>query len=61
VKVDDLLNLLLVDCEDAFSLFGEVVHHATADTFGVEFRDLSSSERAAVEGVINRLHRYTGI
>jgi hypothetical protein len=59
VKVGDLLSLLLVDREDAFSLFGEVVHHATPDTFGVEFQNLSPSEMVAVGGVIDRLHRYT--
>lgn len=60
VKVGDHLDLLLLDCEDALSLRGEVVHHATADTFGVEFQDLTPSEMVAVGGVIDRLHRYTG-
>jgi hypothetical protein len=59
VKVGDRLNLLLLDREDALSLFGEVVHHATPDTFGVEFQDLSPSEMVAVGGVIDRLHRYS--
>ena len=60
VKVGDRLDLLLVDREDAFSLHGEVVHHATPDTFGVEFQNLSPSEMVAVSGVIDRLHRYSG-
>jgi hypothetical protein len=60
VKVGDRLDLLLLDCEDALTLRGEVVHHATADTFGVEFQELSPSEQVAVGGVIDRLHRYTG-
>jgi hypothetical protein len=60
VKVGDHLDLLLLDCEDALTLRGEVVHHATPDTFGVEFQDLSPSEMVAVGGVIDRLHRYTG-
>lgn len=59
VKVGDRLNLLLVDREDAFSLLGKVVHHATPDTFGVEFQDLSPSEMVAVGSVIDRLHRYS--
>jgi len=60
VRVGDRLEMLLVDREDALSLHGEVVHHATADTFGVEFQNLSPSEKVAVSGVIDRLHRYTG-
>jgi PilZ domain len=61
VRVGDRLELLLVDCEDALSLHGEVVHHATPDMFGVEFQELTPSEMVAVSGVIDRLHRYTGI
>ena len=60
VKVGDRLDLLLVDCEDALTLRGAVVHHATTDTFGVEFQDLTPSEIVAVGSVIDRLHRYTG-
>ena len=60
VRVGDRLEMLLVDREDALSLKGEVVHHATPDTFGVEFQNLSPSEKVAVNGVIDRLHRYTG-
>jgi c-di-GMP-binding flagellar brake protein YcgR len=54
VKVGDRLGLLLLDREDALALHGEVVHHGTADTFGVEFRDLSPSEDKAVRGIIER-------
>jgi hypothetical protein len=57
VRVGDRLDLLLMDSEDALSLHGEVVHHATPDTFGVEFRGLTQSERMAVGGVIDRLSR----
>lgn len=56
VRVGDRLGLLLMDREDALSLRGEVVHHGTADTFGVEFRDMSPSENRAVRGIIKRLH-----
>jgi c-di-GMP-binding flagellar brake protein YcgR len=56
VKVGDRLGLLLVDQEDALSLHGEVVHHATPDTFGVEFRSLSPADQNAVSGVIRRLY-----
>jgi hypothetical protein len=51
--------MLLIDREDALSLVGEVVHHATPDTFGVEFSELSTHERVAVGGVIDRLHGFT--
>jgi hypothetical protein len=56
VKIGDQLGLLLLDGEDALSLTGEVVHHSTEDTFGVEFRDLSLQEQRAVGEVIERLY-----
>lgn len=56
VKIGDQLGLLLLDQEDALSLKGEVVHHATADTFGVEFRDLTPSDENGVRNLIGRLH-----
>ncbi len=56
VKVGDQLGLLLLDGEDALSLTGEVVHHATSNTFGVEFRGLSNQDQRAVGEVIGRLH-----
>src|SRR5688500_14935584 len=56
VKVGDQLGLLLLDGEDALSLTGEVVHHATATTFGVEFRALSNHDQRAVGEFIGRLH-----
>ena len=57
VRVGDQLGLLLVDQEDALSLHGEVVHHATHDTFGVEFRSISASDQMAVGGIIKRLYQ----
>src|ERR671932_1814650 len=45
VKIGDQLGLLLLDGEDALSLTGEVVHHSTADTFGVEFCELSNHDQ----------------
>jgi hypothetical protein len=36
VKIGDQLGMLLLDSEDALSLSGQVVHHSTPDTFGVE-------------------------
>ena len=57
VKVGDRLEMLLLDREDALSLHGEVVHHGTPDTFGVEFQNLTLSERQGVSGVIERLFR----
>jgi len=56
VKVGAQLGLLLLDGEDAVSLTGEVVHHSTPDTFGVEFRGLSTHDQRAVGDLIGRLH-----
>lgn len=56
VRVGDQLGLLLVDHEDALTLHGEVVHHATPDTFGVEFRSISPADQVAVGGIIRRLY-----
>ena len=56
VKIGDQLGLLLLDGEDALSLTGEVVHHSTDETFGVEFRGLSLHEQRAVGEVIERLY-----
>ena len=56
VKVGDQLGLLLLDGEDALSLRAFVVHHATSDTFGVEFRGLSNHDQRAVGEFIGRLH-----
>ena len=56
VRVGDRLGLLLMDREEALSLKGEVVHHATPDTFGVEFRSVSPAEQLAVGGIIARLY-----
>ena len=61
VRVGDRLGLLLMDQEDALSLHGEVVHHGTPDTFGVEFRDLTASEQKSVVGIIARLNRQTDL
>jgi PilZ domain-containing protein len=57
VKVGDQLGLLLIDTEDALSLQGEVVHHGTSDTFGVEFRDITPSDETAIRELIRRLHQ----
>ena len=56
VKVGDRLGLLLVDQEEALSLHGEVVHHGTPDTFGVEFRRITDADQLAVRGIIRRLY-----
>lgn len=58
VKVGDRLGLLLIDQQDALSLHGEVVHHGSPDTFGVEFRGLSPSDARGVRGLIERLHSW---
>ena len=56
VRVGDQLGLLLIDQEEALSLHGEVVHHATPDTFGVEFRSITPNDQRAVRTVIARLY-----
>jgi hypothetical protein len=56
VKIGDQLGMLLLDGEDALSLAGEVIHHSTPDTFGVEFRELSNHDQRAVGDLIGRLH-----
>ena len=56
LKIGDQLGLLLLDSEDALSLSGEVVHHSTPETFGVEFRSLSVQDKKAVGDLIGRLH-----
>lgn len=56
VKVGDQLGLLLLDTDDSLSLSGEVVHHGTPDTFGVEFHELTAGQQKAVEDMIGRLH-----
>ena len=55
VTVGDRLGLLLMDREEALTLRGEVVHHGTEDTFGIEFHDMSPSENRAIRGIIKRL------
>jgi hypothetical protein len=57
VRVGDQLAMLLMDHEEALTLHGEVVHHGTPDTFGVEFRQLSPTDQRAVGGIIARLYR----
>ena len=56
VRVGDQLGLLLIDQEEALSLHGEVVHHATPDTFGVEFRSVTPTDQRAVGSIIARLY-----
>ena len=59
VKVGDRLGLLLMDHADALSLRGEVVHRGSPDTFGVEFRGLTTTDALGVRGVIERLHEHS--
>lgn len=56
IRIGDRLGLLLIDQEDALTLSGEVVHHATPETFGVRFETLSTTDEKAVSGIIERLH-----
>jgi c-di-GMP-binding flagellar brake protein YcgR len=56
VRSGDKLGLLLIDEEQALSLRGEVVHHGTSDSFGVEFRDMSQAQRQEIDHLLQRLH-----
>lgn len=56
VQAGDRLGLLLIDEQQALSLRGEVVHHGTSDSFGIEFRDMSASERLEIDQLLLRLH-----
>jgi c-di-GMP-binding flagellar brake protein YcgR len=56
VREGDRVGLLLIDEEQALSLHGEVVHHGTSDSFGVEFRDLSAAEQQEITHLLQRLH-----
>jgi len=55
VQLGDRLGLLLMGTEHALSLHGEVVHHGTSDSFGIEFRDLSAIEMQQVKNFVERL------
>jgi hypothetical protein len=55
VRLGDRLGLLLMGTEHALSLNGEVVHHGTSDSFGIEFRDLSPIEQQQVKNFFERL------
>ena len=55
VQAGDRLGLLLIDEEQALSLHGEVVHHGTTDSFGVEFRDISQAERQGISHLLERM------
>jgi c-di-GMP-binding flagellar brake protein YcgR len=56
VREGDKLGLLLIDEEQALSLHGEVVHHGAADSFGVEFRNLTPTEQQEIDLLLKRLH-----
>jgi hypothetical protein len=57
VRVGDRLGLLLIDEDDAISLRGQVVHHGTENTFGVEFQRLSLMDKGDVNELLKRLER----
>ena len=60
VRLGDRLGLLLLGSEHALSLHGEVVHHGTQDSFGIEFRDLSAIEQQQVVNFVQRMQRVGG-
>jgi c-di-GMP-binding flagellar brake protein YcgR len=55
VRLGDKLGLLLIGEEQALSLHGQVVHHGTEDSFGIEFRDVSESEQQRINSLLQRL------
>ena len=57
VQAGDRLGLLLIDEEQALSLRAQVVHHGTADSFGVEFRDLSPGAQREINHLLQRLNQ----
>ena len=57
VRLGDRLGLLLIGEEQALSLHGQVVHHGTEDSFGVEFRDLSESDGLRISSLLQRFHQ----
>lgn len=57
VRIGAHLGILLIDGEDALSLQGNVVHHGTPETFGVEFRDLTTDDMRNIRKLIERLHK----
>ena len=57
MRLGDRLGLLLLGTEHALSLHGQVVHLGTQDSFGVEFRDLSSIEQLQVKNFVERLQQ----
>ena len=57
VRLGDRLGLLLIGEEQALSLHGQVVHHGTEDSFGVEFRDLSERDGQRISSLLQRFHQ----
>lgn len=57
VQAGDRLGLLLIDEEQALSLRGQVVHHGTSDSFGVEFHDLSPGLQQEIGYLLQRLNQ----
>ncbi len=55
VQPGDRLGLLLMNDVEALSLHGEVVHHGTQDSFGVEFRDLSTADGQRISSLLQSL------
>ncbi|MBV9210281.1 MAG: PilZ domain-containing protein [Acidobacteria bacterium] len=56
VRPGDRLGLLLMNEAEALMLHGEVVHHGTTDSFGVEFRNLSQTDGRRINELIQTLN-----
>jgi len=57
VRLGDRLGLLLIGEEQALSLHGQVVHHGTEDSFGIEFRDLSETDGQRISSLLQRFNQ----
>jgi hypothetical protein len=57
VRLGDRLGLLLIGEEQALSLRGQVVHHGTEDSFGIEFRDLSETDGHRINSLLQRFNQ----
>lgn len=55
VRPGDRLGLLLMNEAEALMLHGEVVHHGTSDSFGVEFRNLSLTDGRRINEILRTL------
>jgi hypothetical protein len=56
VKLGHRLGLLLIAEDQALSLHGQVVHHGTEDSFGIEFFDLTTTDGQQITNLLQQLN-----